>query len=421
MPVVETLSALERLAADLTTIERLGLTGGAVLGVLIVSWIAPRVRSVLERQIRPTLADLTTSVSVAVAVALASGAILAIWGQLGRVGEAIQEASPTGTLIPELVLTLSIAVAAYVMTGFLRRVIDDLLAEHEGVSDHQREVLFRTTQLSLYVVAIAVVLGIWQQDLSGLLIGAGFLGVIVGLAARETLSSTIAGFVLMFSRPFEIGDWVVVGADGGANGVVAEGIVTDITIVNTRVQSFDGEYVMIPNDVVGSTEIINRTRKGRLRVEVEVGVDYEADLDRAVAIAEDAMRGVDHTLSVPAPEVVVKSFGDSAIMLGLRFWIDDPSSRRRWRARTAVIRSITAAFRREGIKIPFPQRELTGRAETGGFRLADVERTARGSMEERPPADRDGSTSDESGSTTDDGAPRESPADERHAAPDGDS
>ncbi len=88
------------------------------------------------------------------------------------------------------------------------------------------------------------------------------------MAARQTLGSLLAGFMLMFARPFEIGDWVEIEEK--------EGIVTDISIVNTRIQTFDGEYVMIPNDTVGGSTIVNRSRKGRLRLEVDVGIDYDA-------------------------------------------------------------------------------------------------------------------------------------------------
>jgi small-conductance mechanosensitive channel len=183
------------------------------------------------------------------------------------------------------------------------------------------------------------------------------------MAARQTLGAVLAGFVLMFSRPFEIGDWVEVGDQ--------EGIVTHISIVNTRIQTFDGEYVMLPNDEVSSKPITNRTRKGRLRIEVEVGVDYEDDPTHAAEVALAAVRDVEKVLAVPTPQVVAKRFADSSVVLGVRFWIDSPSARRKWRAQTAVIDAVKSAFEAEGIKIPFPQRELTGRAEEGGFRLAD--------------------------------------------------
>ena len=293
------------------------------------------------------------------AMLAAGGSILILWevSVLPVLGDPV-------TFVTRAVFTVILAIGTYLLIGAIHRAISEFSEDRSSITRHQEEMVFRLTQVSLYGLAVIVTFGIWSIDLSGLLVGAGFLGIVVGLAARQTLGSLIAGFVLMFARPFEIGDWVKIGE--------REGIVTEISIVNTRIQTFDGEYVMVPNDNVGSSEIVNRTRKGRLRIKVEVGVDYTTDLDHAVDVARSAMRAVDDILSVPQPQVVIKEFGASAVTLELRFWIDKPSSRRRWRARTAVISAVKQAFDREGIKIPFPQRELMSRVEEGGFRLADT-------------------------------------------------
>ncbi len=124
------------------------------------------------------------------------------------------------------------------------------------------------------------------MDVRAFLIGAGFLGIIIGLAANETLSALIAGFTLMFSRPFEIGDWIQVPLE---DGTTTDGIVTDITLFSTRIETFSGKYVILPNDLVGSNTLVNYDRKGRLRLEIEVGIDYGADPYRAIDIAEQTM------------------------------------------------------------------------------------------------------------------------------------
>jgi small-conductance mechanosensitive channel len=264
------------------------------------------------------------------------------------------------SIVTRMGVTVLLFVGVYVLGGFVKDFIHDLTEDATALTRHQTELIFRSTQVTLYVFTGMIALSIWNVDLSGLLLGAGFLGIVVGLAAQQTLGSLIAGFVLMIARPFEIGDWVRISK--------REGIVTEISILNTRIQTFDGEYVEVPNDVVSSAEIVNRTRKGRLRIRLEVGVDYDTDLDLAVDTATEAMRDVNEILSVPQPQVVMKEFGNSEVVLGLRFWIDKPSSRRRWRAQTAVIRAVKTAFNREGIVIPFPQRELSDRSEEAGFR-----------------------------------------------------
>ncbi|PSP49566.1 mechanosensitive ion channel protein, partial [Halobacteriales archaeon QH_1_68_42] len=218
--------------------------------------------------------------------------------------------------------------------------------------------------LSLFAVVGLGLLTVWGTELRGLLVGAGFLGIVVGLAARQTLGSMLAGFVLMFSRPFTIGDWVRVGDQ--------DGIVTDITIFNTRLENFDGEFVVIPNDKVSNQAIINRSQKGLLRLRVDVGIDYADDPDHAKQVALEAISDLPEVVNAPPPQVFPKSFGDSAVVMEMRFWIDHPTPPRKWKAVSAVVTSVKEAFEAEGIKIPFPQQELSGRAETGGFRVQDV-------------------------------------------------
>jgi small-conductance mechanosensitive channel len=296
------------------------------------------------------------------AVAATSGlVIVAVWGLSDELLSVFADNFGAETLV-RLGISFLFLIGAYTMTGLIRQLVEQIAQARGSLGEHEREIAFRVGQVTLYLISILLVLTLWRVNIGGILVGAGFLGIVVGMAARQTLGALLAGFVLMFSRPFEIGDWIQVGDN--------EGIVTDITIVNTRIQTFDGEYVMVPNDVVSSKSLINRSRKGRLRIEVEVGIDYDADAERAAGIARKAVQQLDEPMTVPTPQVVLKRFDDSAVILGVRYWIDNPSARRRWRSKTAVIGAVKDAFEAENIKIPFPQREMMGRAETDGFVLA---------------------------------------------------
>nr|WP_284438647.1 mechanosensitive ion channel family protein [Halomicroarcula laminariae] len=272
------------------------------------------------------------------------------------------------TLVPTI-QTIVLIMLAFVASDQLQRWIERFSTALSDFTDHQEEILLRVGQVTIFVTIGATIFAVWQINVGGLLVGAGFLGIVVGLAARQTLGSLIAGFVLMFSRPFTIGDWVVIGDQ--------EGIVTDITIFNTRLENFDGEFVVLPNDRVSDSAITNRSRKGLLRLTLDVGVDYDTDVDTAKELAREAMVGVGDVVDSPPPQVIPKSFGDSAVVLELRFWIDHPTPPRKWRAVSAVVRSVKAAFDEEGIDIPFPQRTLTMRDEqasseaAGGIRTED--------------------------------------------------
>ncbi len=390
----QTRALLERLTS---TEGRLAVTAGVLVVVLLVSFLAApfvvrrlaatarrrvpggRVTEAFDRTIEFVPATLGGLVlrSIQVAVLLAAAlALLVVWGLVDLAVEVLRLLGLSLPLLGRVATTLVLAVAGYVAADVLAESVDRFADGSDRVTDHQQEIILRVGNLGIIALVVTTGLTLWGVDLSGLLVGAGFLGIVVGLAARQTLGSLIAGFVLMFSRPFTIGDWVEIGD--------SEGIVTEITIVNTRLENFDGETVVIPNDRVGNQSITNRSERGHLRTRLDVGIDYEADPERATEVARDAIDQVDVVTDSPSPQVIRKSFGDSAVVLELRFWIDRPMPPRKWQAVDNVVQQVRDAFEAEGIKIPFPQRELSGRAETGGFRLAEDGRQVRGPRVDQP-------------------------------------
>lgn len=277
-----------------------------------------------------------------------------------------------------VVFTVVLFGTAYTLTRASKRTIQTLAAERGAISRHQQEVGHHVVQLGIYLVAVFAVFALWRINITNLLLGAGFLGLVLGLAARQTLGSVLAGFVVLFARPFELGDWVEIGD--------YEGVVTDISIFNTRLRTYSDEVVMVPNDTVISTEIINRSRLGRYRVEVDVGIDYDADVETAADLAEQVLEDTERVLEKPTPHVVLTEFGESSVELRLRFWIDDPTAGRMWRAKTDVIENLKLVFEREGIEIPFPQRVLAARDEDG-IRLRGGSAVDAGSAPDDPDTD----------------------------------
>ncbi|OYR37934.1 mechanosensitive ion channel protein MscS [Halorubrum sp. Ib24] len=322
----------------------------AVFGVrLLTAWAKRRDGELTSTQ------RLLLSASVGAATAVGAISLLAVWDRSGALLDAFEAAAITDQL-SNVVIAVVLLASAYAVTDFLGGVIREISADSTVLTDHQEEVVRRLTQLTVYTLALLVVVGLFTDNVGGLLVGAGFLGIVVGMAARQTLGAVLAGFVLMFSRPFEVGDWVEVGDH--------EGTVTEISIMSTRLRSFDGEMVTLPNDDVRSGSIIDRSRRNRLRIEVEVGVDYATDLERAAAVIEEAIAGVDDIAAMPEPDGVTKRFDDSAVVFGARYWIRNPSMRKRWRTQTAAMGAIKSALEAEGIVIPFPQQTLSAREES---------------------------------------------------------
>ncbi|EMA39874.1 mechanosensitive ion channel family protein [Halobiforma nitratireducens] len=378
---VETMrTALEAIT---TTEGRLAVSVGLVVAAVVVGFVvAPilvrRTVVLVARQLREsdagsifeTVDDLlevpfpmraVVRTLQAVVLTVTGLALLVVWGY---VEQAALLVSGFATVFPHflrVVLTIALLAGAVVGTRHLEQRLDDWLVDADYVTAHQEGVVFRVLQVTIFIAVGLAALTLWDVELRGLLVGAGFLGIVLGMAARQTLGSLIAGFVLMFSRPFEIGDWVRIDDH--------EGMVIDITIINTRLRSFDGEIVVLPNDRVSSSTIINRSKRNRLRLRLEVGVDYETDLEHAEEVAVDAIESVDDVAPAPKPQVIPTEFGDSSITLECRFWIKQPNAHKKWTTMRSVIHELKTAYDREGVGIPYPQREHSARGD--GFRVVD--------------------------------------------------
>jgi len=291
---------------------------------------------------------LITSLSV-----LLGGFLVVTWRLTSDVEDAVSSLLFGPQVGIRLIITLIAVLCGYALTRLGRRWI-----ESDRVADtftaQQREVGTRVVQLLLFVPAVLFVVQLWEVPIGSLFLGAGALGIIVGFAARKTLSDTLAGIIILIARPFEVNDWIEVGDH--------EGLVTRVTLQNTEIRTFNEEHVLVPNDRIVNEEVINYTQSNRLRVELDVGIDYGADVGTAVEVARGAMSSCDAVADSPRPDVIREGFGDSSVLLRLRFWITRPTMQRKLGARNEVVDAVKAAFEAEGITIPFPQRVVSGRA-----------------------------------------------------------
>lgn len=342
-----------QLPIEIATLTRVLLTGLILGCVGLTALVVHRLGDPFHERYEASLVEAAQASAVSVAAVVAGVALVLVWDAAGLVGaklEVLLFDADTGLLALVAGLVL---VVAYSLTRITRIFLEE--RDASIVDSHRREVLQHVIELAIFAGTGLFVLALAGIDPQDLLISAGLVGVVLGLAARQTLGAVFAGFVLLSSRPFEVGDWVVVGD--------SEGIVRDISIFNTTLRTFDDEHVLLPNDLVTANEIVNRSQMGRLRASVELGVDYDADVERAADLATETMTDLDEVMDAPSPRVVGKQFGSSAIVLELRFWIRNPSSKRLWEAKTAVIEAVREAFATEEITIPFPQRELSTRSE----------------------------------------------------------
>jgi len=347
-----------------TTFEQYAATAAAIAALLVLSAVLVVGGRRASDRVESDVVRTAQWAVVTVATFVFTGFLVGVWQLTAEVEAAFEFIAVGPSDLIRALVTVIVFAGAYTATLLARRAI--AYGTGRVVSKHQQEIAHHIVQLVMFVPAVAFVVTLWGIPVQSLFLGAGALGVVVGFAARKTLSGALAGFVILFARPFEVGDWITV-AD-------REGIVTEVTLYNTQIRTFDEEHVLVPNDEVTGSEVINFTRTDSLRLTTDVGVDYDADIAAAARVATEAMEGCDAVNDTPPPDVIRRSFGDSAVVLRLRYWIQPPTIQRKWNAQNAVIEAVKAAFEREGVRIPFPQRELSDR---GGAR-ASVSTTAEG-------------------------------------------
>ena len=182
-------------------------------------------------------------------------------------------------------------------------------------------------------------------NVTAFLTGVGILGFTVGFALQDVSKNLMAGILLLLQQPFDLGEAIQVNDFAGT--------VEEISLRATRIRTFDGRVVYLPNADVYPSAIVNFSRAEKRRIEVQVGVAYGTDLGRAKAVALEALQSVPGLRDDPAPVAVFHTFNDASIDMSVYFWVG-PAVASLWEAKDAAVQAIQAAFAQEGIEIPYP-------------------------------------------------------------------
>lgn len=169
--------------------------------------------------------------------------------------------------------------------------------------------------------------------------------VVIGFALQDTLGNAFAGLAIQIEKPFRVGHWISVGA--------FEGRVSEITWRATRLRTKSGNFVIVPNSVMSKEAIINYSEPASpTRLQVDVGVSYDAPPTKVKAVMLDAVRQAGLVLADPKPDVLLVDFAASAITYRARFWVAD--FRQDSEAADQVRTAVYYAFKRHGLEIPYP-------------------------------------------------------------------
>ncbi|MBY6109119.1 mechanosensitive ion channel [Halomonas sp. DP1Y21-3] len=229
------------------------------------------------------------------------------------------------------------AVHRVVVKGMQRADVEPLLVKFLG------NILYALL-LTFVILAAISRIGIQTASLIAVI---GAAGLAVGLALQGSLANFAAGVMVIIFRPYRIGDYVEA---GGVSGTVE-----DVQIISTELSTPDNRKIIVPNGQMMSGAVVNYSAHATRRVDLTVGVGYDDDIDTVRRVLESVVADDPRVLSEPAPNIRMNAMGDSSITWIVRPWVQASDY---WDVYWEMTEEIKRRFDREGISIPFPQRDV---------------------------------------------------------------
>ena len=238
-------------------------------------------------------------------------------------------------------------VVGWTVAGWIRRVIRRNLDSVPVLDETLKPLIANLVRYAVLIFVLIAVLNQFGVQTTSIIAVLAATGLAIGLALQGMLANVASGVMLLFLRPFNVGEYVEA---GGIAGTVAE-----IGLFNTEIKTNIGLCLIVPNSTIWASPITNFSRNPTRRFDIAVGIGYDDDIDGAMALLKGLLTGDDRVLDDPEPLVVVQELGDSAVIINLRAWTQSGDF-------GATVRDINKAIKVElqaaGYSIPFPQRDV---------------------------------------------------------------
>lgn len=273
-----------------------------------------------------TASELIENVTQTDPASALKGLLQAGWGKL-----------TVGRVLSALLLLLVCLTLARLLLGTARRLV-----ERAALDERIKRYILRGLRAFLYLLTALVMAGSLNIDVSSLIALVGVFGLAVSLAVQDVLGNVAGGMVLLFSKPFTLGDYVST-ADG-------EGEVAEITLTHTKLDTPAGQRVMLPNSKLMAGQIVNYTVRGVRRADHAVSASYD---DAPEAVRRACLKALERTPGIlpdPAPQVVLAACGESSIEYRVRFWAKTEDY---WDAHFRSLEEIHRAFAEDGVTMTY--------------------------------------------------------------------
>ena len=242
---------------------------------------------------------------------------------------------------------LGILVATWIVSGIFSRLIHQGMKRVPGTSRLLENFFVRTARWVVLAVGLIMALAALEISVGPLLAVVGAAGFAIAFALQDSLSNFANGLMILFFRPFDVGHFIEA---GGVSGKVES-----LNLVSTTIKTLDNRLMVVPNNKVWQDVITNASAFDERRVDMEFGIGYNDDIDKAQAILDEIVAAHPKVLEKPAPKICVNSLGESSVNFIVRPWA---KRAHRLGVFWDITREVKKRFDAEGIGIPYPQRDV---------------------------------------------------------------
>jgi small conductance mechanosensitive channel len=293
-----------------------------------------------RQQVLTATGEITTDVlDVGIVAGLASQ-----WGKTSL--DLLRSEGPR--LIFRLLLVMFILFAFFQLAKIIQKGVDRGLRSGRVRISHLLHRMIVSSVRNL-VVLFGILIAISQLGVSlgPLLAGLGIAGFIIGFALQDSLSNFASGMMILMYRPFDVGDVVE------ATGV--RGRVSHMSLVNTTFKTLDNQVLVVPNNLIWQSVITNVTAQRTRRIDLIFGISYGDDIENAEKVLHEIVEEHEAVLDDPEPIIKVHELGDSSVNFAVRPWVKTGDY---WDTYWDLTKAVKMRFDKEGISIPFPQRDV---------------------------------------------------------------
>ena len=248
--------------------------------------------------------------------------------------------------IPSMLVALLVFVFGVIVVKIILRIVRRAM-KRSNIDNAAKNFLVSFIKIILYINIVIIVLSLLKVPMSSIITIFGAAGLAVSLALQNCLSNLAGGFIILFSKPFAAGD--ILEIDGSV------GKVDTISILYTKIITFDNKTVFIPNGKVSEGKIINYTESPTRRIDLKFDISYAADYQRARELILTAAADNKLILKSPEPLVRMSAHSDHSVAIDVLVWVNNDDY---FNVRYSMIEAVKSSFDENGIEIPFSQLDV---------------------------------------------------------------